>query len=300
MGPRVRGDDSAIAPVTVVDSTATQKLQKVLAQAGLGSRRDMETLIAAGRVTVNGKPVEIGVRVADTDLIRVDKRIVARRRAERLPRILLYHKPEGEIVSRDDPEQRPSVFDKLPPIRGAKWLSIGRLDYNSCGLLMFTTSGELANHFMHPRFEVEREYAVRILGEPTAEHVQQLTSGVKLEDGPAKFDSLIEQGGEGRNRWYRVVLKEGRKRIVRRLFEALGFTVSRLLRVRFGPVQLPPRLKRGMCQELAAEEVRRLLAWAGIKAAAESPTPHGDRSSRPTRSRSSATGRTRRDLSARR
>lgn len=284
----------------MVDSAATQKLQKILAQAGLGSRRDMELLIAAGRVTVNGKPAEIGLRVADDDLIRVDKRIVARKRAERLPRILLYHKPEGEIVSRDDPEQRPSVFDKLPAIRGAKWLAVGRLDYNSCGLLMFTTHGELANHFMHPRFEVEREYAVRILGEPTAGQLAQLTSGVKLEDGPAKFDSLIEQGGEGRNRWFHVVLKEGRKRVVRRAFEALGFTVSRLLRVRFGPVRLPPRLKRGMWQELEADEVRRLLEWAGIKAAVQLRAPQDSTNSRRNKSRSSVTGRTRGNFSARR
>lgn len=246
----------------------TQKLQKVLAQAGLGSRREMEAVIAAGRVTVNGKPAGIGERVSSADLVRIDKRIIRFKAPHRLPRVLLYHKPESEIVSRDDPEGRASVFDKLPPIRGARWLAIGRLDYNSCGLLIFTTSGELANRFMHPRFEVEREYAVRIIGELAPEQIRQLTSGVPLDDGEAKFESLYEQGGEASNRWYHVVLREGRKRVVRRMFEALGFTVSRLMRVRFGPVVLPPRLRRGVWRELEADEVRQLLVWAGLRSEA--------------------------------
>ncbi|MDQ3196377.1 MAG: pseudouridine synthase [Pseudomonadota bacterium] len=252
---------------TVAESRSppTQKLHKLLAQAGLGSRREMETLIAAGRVSVNGKPAGVGERVSGEDTVRVDKRIVRFKSAHRLPRVLLYHKPENEIVSRDDPEGRASVFDNLPPIRGAKWIAIGRLDYNSCGLLMFTTSGELANLFMHPRFEVEREYAVRILGELTPEHFRQLLGGVQLEDGEAKFASLFEQGGEATNRWYHVVLQEGRKRLVRRMFEALGFTVSRLMRVRFGPVVLPPRLKRCALRELETQEVQELLVWAGMR-----------------------------------
>ena len=172
---------------------------------------------------------------------------------------MLYHKPEGEIVSRDDPQGRPSVFDKLPQMQASKWIAIGRLDYNTSGLLIFTTDGELANRLMHPRFEVEREYAVRIIGRLTPEHADLLTTGVKLEDGSAKFDYLSDEGGEGTNHWYRVILKEGKNREVRRMFEAVGMTVSRLMRVRFGPINLPPRLKRGRSLELNEDEVRRLL-----------------------------------------
>jgi 23S rRNA pseudouridine2605 synthase len=237
----------------------TQKLQKLLAQAGLGSRREMEELIAAGQTTINGKVARVGDRVGPTDIVRVGKRVIHIRPAGRLPRVLLYHKPEGEIVSRDDPQGRPSVFDKLPQLRSSKWISIGRLDYNTSGLLIFTTDGELANRLMHPRFEVEREYAVRIIGRLTEEQTRALTSGVELEDGLAKFDQLSDEGGEGSNRWYRVTLKEGRNREVRRLFEAVGLMVSRLMRVRFGPINLPPRLKRGKSIELDEAETRRLL-----------------------------------------
>ncbi|HEX8873389.1 MAG TPA: pseudouridine synthase, partial [Nitrosospira sp.] len=237
----------------------TQKLHKLLAQAGLGSRREMEELIAAGQATVNGKVAQLGDRVGREDVVRVGKRVVHLKFGEHLPRVLLYHKPEGEIVSRDDPEGRPSVFDKLPQLRSSKWVSAGRLDYNTSGLLIFTTDGQLANHLTHPRFEIEREYAVRIIGRLTAEQSNALTTEVKLEDGPAKFDYLSDQGGEGSNHWYRVILKEGRNREVRRMFEAIGLTVSRLMRVRFGPINLPPRLKRGKSMELDEAEVRRLL-----------------------------------------
>lgn len=237
----------------------TQKLQKLLAQAGLGSRREMEELIAAGQATINGKVAHVGDRVGPTDIVRIGKRVIHIRPVGRLPRVLLYHKPEGEIVSRDDPQGRPSVFDKLPQLRSSKWISIGRLDYNTSGLLIFTTDGELANRLMHPRFEVEREYAVRIVGRLTEEQTQALTSGVELEDGLAKFDQLSDEGGEGSNYWYRVTLKEGRNREVRRLFEAVGLMVSRLMRVRFGPINLPPRLKRGKSIELDEAETRRLL-----------------------------------------
>jgi 23S rRNA pseudouridine2605 synthase len=181
--------------------------------------------------------------------------------------VLLYHKPEGEIVSRDDPEKRASVFDKLPKLRGQKWIAIGRLDFNTSGLLIFTTSGELANRLMHPRFEVEREYAVRVQGTMTDEQVTKvLKEGVMLEDGPVTFDKLEDQGGEGFNHWYRVMLKEGRNRIVRRTFDALGLPVSRLMRVRFGIINLPPRLKRGMTAELGEAEVAQVLEWVGIAA----------------------------------
>ena len=246
----------------------TQKLQKILAQAGLGSRRDMEELIKAGRVTVNGQVAELGARISDEDMVRVDRKNVRVRAAGKMPRIMLYHKPEGEIVSRDDPEGRASVFDRLPQMRTSKWIAIGRLDFNTSGLLIFTTSGELANHLMHPRFEVEREYAVRTLGTLTPEQLEQLTAGVELEDGTANFDTISDQGGEGINHWYRVVLREGRNREVRRMFEAVGLTVSRLMRVRFGAINLPPRLKRGQTMELDPLQVRQILKWAGIEAPA--------------------------------
>ena len=244
----------------------SEKLQKVLAQAGWGSRREMETWIRAGRVTVNGTAAQLGARVQPGDDIQVDGRPVRRRATAQLPRVLVYHKPEGEIVSRDDPQRRPSVFEKLPPIRGAKWLAVGRLDFNTGGLLLFTTSGELANRMMHPRYELEREYAVRIRGRVTPAAMEKLTRGIGLEDGQAKFDSMVEQGGEGANRWYGIVVREGRNRIVRRMFEALGITVSRLMRIRFGPIGLPPRLTRNRYTELAPEDVRRLLAAVGLPA----------------------------------
>jgi len=242
-----------------------EKLQKVLAQSGLGSRRAMEEWIIEGRVTVNGELATLGMRVVEGDLVRADRRTirVGSRVAE--TRILLYHKPEGEIVSRDDPEKRASVFDKLPRLRGQKWIAIGRLDINTSGLLIFTTSGELANRLMHPRFEFEREYAVRVQGTMTETQISRaLKQGVELEDGLVKFVKLVDQGGEGFNHWYLVVLKEGRNRVVRRTFDALGLPVSRLMRIRFGIISLPPRLKRGMVVELGRDEVERLLDWAGL------------------------------------
>jgi 23S rRNA pseudouridine2605 synthase len=242
-----------------------EKLQKVLAQAGFGSRRLMEEWIAAGRVSVNGEPATQGMRVVEGDLVKAERRTIRVGAKERAVRVLLYHKPEGEIVRRDDPEKRTSVFDKLPRLRGQKWTAIGRLDFNTSGLLIFTTSGELANRLMHPRFAVEREYAVRVQGTMTeAQMDRALRQGIELEDGPVKFEKLEDQGGEGFNHWYRVMLKEGRNRVVRRAFDALGLPVSRLMRVRFGEISLPPRLKRGMAIELSAAEVSRVLDWAGI------------------------------------
>ncbi|MGV8712041.1 MAG: 23S rRNA pseudouridine(2605) synthase RluB, partial [Nitrosomonas sp.] len=236
------------------------KLQKFLAQKGLGSRREMEALIAAGEVSVNGETAAVGDRVGIDDVVRIGKRVIRSNIKESMLKVLLYHKPEGEIVSRHDPQDRPSVFDKLPYLRSSKWIAIGRLDINTSGLLVFTTDGALANRLMHPRFEVEREYAVRILGKLTAEQMTQLTTGVELEDGMAAFSYLAEQGGEGVNQWYRVILKEGKNREVRRMFEAIGLTVSRLMRVRFGPINLPPRIKRGQWLELDEKEIRRLLS----------------------------------------
>lgn len=255
-GPGRRGRG---APSGSEQNAEPQKLQKALAQIGLASRREIEEWIVAGRVSVNGKPAHIGQRVGPQDRVRANGRQVNLRFAPRAPRVLLYHKLEGEIVSRADPEGRPTVFDRLPRIGGGRWVAIGRLDFNTEGLLLFTSSGELANRLMHPRYELEREYAVRVIGELTPEQERALREGVELEDGTASFSTLVAGGGEGTNRWYRVTLNEGRNREVRRMFEAVGVTVSRLIRVRFGPVQLPPRLKRGMCAELAEEEVQALL-----------------------------------------
>ena len=260
--PAPRGRGAGKRPDPEVETAGTsQKLHKVLALAGLGSRREIEGWIAGGRVTVNGRLAQIGQRVGQRDRIQVDGRPVRLKTARALPKVLLYHKPAGEIVSRDDPQERPSVFDRLPRLRGEKWIAVGRLDFNTEGLLVFTTSGELANRLMHPRFELDREYAVRVLGELTPAQVLQLTEGIRLPDGMAKFESLEEGGGTGANRWYRVVIREGRYREVRRMFEALGLQVSRLIRVRYGPLQLPSGLKRGSTRELEQQGVERLLAW---------------------------------------
>jgi 23S rRNA pseudouridine2605 synthase len=242
------------------------RLQKYLADAGVGSRRDMDALILAGEVRVNGLVATPGTRVVDNDLIQVGRRRLRVKEEEQvtLPKVVIYHKPEGEIVSRDDPEGRPSVFKNLPRLKGQRWVAIGRLDFNTSGLLVFTTSGELANRIAHPRFEVEREYAVRVLGELTEEQMVQSTREITLEDGPAYFDRIEDRGGEGANHWYQVILREGRNREVRRMFEALGFTVSRLMRVRFGIISLPPRLKRGQSLELTAAQTQKVLQWAGI------------------------------------
>lgn len=244
-----------------------ERLQKVLAQAGIGSRREMEEWIGNGRVTVNGTVATLGVRVSEGDRVQIDGRNVRLQlEAEQaLPRVLLYHKQEGEIVSRDDPDGRANVFDALPKLRGQKWIAIGRLDFNTSGLLVFTTSGELANRLMHPRFEVEREYAVRVQGEMTQDQMHQMIKdGIELDDGLVRFEKLSDEGGEGFNHWYRLVLKEGRNRVVRRTFEALGLPVSRLMRVRFGIINLPSRIKRGMMAELGEAEVREILEWVGL------------------------------------
>lgn len=245
------------------------KLHKVLADAGMGSRRDMEELIIAGRVSVNGEPAHIGQRILPTDQVRVNGKPIKRKLQNKPPRVLIYHKPTGEIVSHADPEGRPSVFDRLPPMKTAKWLAVGRLDFNTEGLLMLTTSGDLANRFMHPRYSVEREYAVRVVGELTEGNRQKLLKGVELEDGPANFLRIRDGGGEGTNHWYHVALAEGRNREVRRMFEAAGLMVSRLIRTRHGPIALPKGLKRGRWEELEDNEVRSLMAAVGLKAPSE-------------------------------
>jgi 23S rRNA pseudouridine2605 synthase len=270
---------------------ASEKLHKVLAGAGLGSRREMEQWIAAGRISVNGEPAGVGTRIGSADRVTVDGRPVRLKRGE-AARVLLYHKPEGEIVSRDDPEGRPAVFEKLPRLRGAKWIAVGRLDFNTSGLLVFTTSGELANRMMHPRHRIEREYAVRLLGELSEEQMQTLRSGVQLADGPAHLDSVVDAGGQGSNHWYNVVLSEGRNREVRRLFEALNLMVSRLMRVRFGPIGLPSHLKRGQTRELDEAEIARLFAALEFQPQAGAPkSPAG----RPARTAPSKPRRRRQD-----
>ncbi len=221
-------------------------------------------MIIAGRITVNRLPAEVGQKVGPGDEVRVNGKTIPLRFAQPQARVLLYHKPVGEIVSRDDPEGRPSVFANLPPVKGGRWVAVGRLDLNSEGLLLFTTSGELANRLMHPRYELEREYAVRVLGRLDAEQERRLLEGIELEDGPAKVMSIADGGGEGANHWYHVVLTEGRNREVRRLFAALGLQVSRLIRTRFGPIAMPPQLKMGMKADLPGDEMKKLLDLTGI------------------------------------
>ncbi|MGH6886855.1 MAG: 23S rRNA pseudouridine(2605) synthase RluB, partial [Geminicoccales bacterium] len=240
-----------------------ERLQKLLAAAGYGSRREIEGWIGAGRVQLNGATARLGDRARASDRIELDGKRLEVKAAPAAPRVLLYHKPDGEMVTRSDPEGRPTVFQRLPPIPGGKWVAVGRLDINTAGLLLFTDSGELANRLMHPRYEVEREYAVRVLGVLRPEERAQLLAGVALEDRMARFDRLEPSGAEeGANRWYRVSLREGRKREVRRLFEALGRKVSRLLRVRYGPVELPRDLRPGGCIELDAKSVAEIVKAA--------------------------------------
>ena len=247
------------------DDEDTVKLHKVLADVGMGSRRDMEDLIIQGRVSVNGLPAHIGQRIGPTDQVRINGKQVHRKIQTKPPRVILYHKPSGEIVSQSDPEGRPTVFDRLPKPRQGRWIAVGRLDFNTEGLLLFTTSGELANRLMHPRYGVEREYAVRILGELSQENTSQLKSGITLDDGQARFLRLSMGGGDGANRWYQVALTEGRNREVRRMFEAVGHVVSRLIRTRYGMFLLPPRLRRGKWEEVSPDGVANLMKSAGLK-----------------------------------
>jgi 23S rRNA pseudouridine2605 synthase len=243
-----------------------EKLQKILARAGLGSRRQIEAWIAEGRVQLNRAPAKLGDRAKPGDEIRLDGHVLRLDKTARggLPEVLCYHKPVGEICSRHDPEGRPTVFERLPRLRGSRWVAIGRLDLNTSGLLLFTTDGELANRLMHPAQAIEREYAVRVLGEVNGEILRRLTQGVQLEDGPARFLSISDAGGEGANHWYHVVLTEGRQREVRRLWESQGLQVSRLMRIRFGPVSLPKGLRMGHSVKLPADQVEGLIQVAGI------------------------------------
>ncbi|MFP6848761.1 MAG: pseudouridine synthase [Pseudomonas sp.] len=251
-------------------SPAGEKLQKVMARMGLASRREIEDWISAGRVKVNGAVASLGVRVDLHDAIAVDGKVIRREEAaESVRRVIIYNKPEGEICTRDDPEGRPTVFDRLPRPKDGRWINIGRLDINTTGLLMFTTDGELANRLMHPSYQMDREYAVRVRGEVDEEMIERLKAGVMLEDGPAKFTDIKEApGGEGFNHWYHCVVMEGRNREVRRLWESQGLVVSRLKRVRFGPVFITSDLTMGRWREMSQREVDILSEEVGLKSVA--------------------------------
>ncbi|HEY2566608.1 MAG TPA: pseudouridine synthase [Candidatus Aquirickettsiella sp.] len=242
-----------------------EKIQKILANLGIGSRREIERWIREGRIRINQQPAKLGDRIDLTAKIFIDdKPIPLISTSDFKRRILIYHKPEGEICARSDPEQRPTVFEHLPPLRDQRWIMIGRLDINTLGLLIFTNDGELAHRLSHPSYEIEREYAVRVLGKVDEKILQRLRKGVKLEDGMAAFTRIEERGGSGANHWYHVVLKEGRNREVRRLWESQGVSVSRLLRVRFANVSLPKDLSRGQSRELKAEEIQKLVHLVGL------------------------------------
>ncbi|CAN7591759.1 pseudouridine synthase [Acidovorax sp. LjRoot117] len=265
----------------------TPKLHKVLAQAGLGSRLEMEQLILEGRISVNNEPAHIGQRIQYGDQVKVNGKPIRYRIDPPPARVIAYHKPVGEVVTHDDPQNRPTVFRKLPRLMQGKWQSVGRLDLNTEGLLLFTSSGELANKLMHPRFGLEREYAVRVLGALSNEEKQKLLDGVRLDDGMAAFGSIEDGGGEGSNCWYRVTISEGRNREVRRMLEAVGHAVSRLIRIRYGAMVLPRGLKRGAWLELDDSDIRALVRAAsagapeGAPARAEGPAgAHGDAGSR--------------------
>jgi 23S rRNA pseudouridine2605 synthase len=239
------------------------KLHKVLAQAGLGSRLEMEALILQGRISVNNEPAHIGQRIQFGDQVKINGKPIRFRIAPPPPRVIAYHKPVGEVVTHDDPQNRPTVFRKLPRLQQGKWQSVGRLDLNTEGLLLFSSSGDLANQLMHPRFGLEREYAVRVLGALSSEEKHKLLDGVRLEDGMAQFGTIEEGGGEGSNCWYRVTISEGRNREVRRLFESVGHAVSRLIRIRYGAMVLPRGLKRGAWMELDERDIRALFQASG-------------------------------------
>jgi len=241
-----------------------ERIQKVLAGLGYGSRREIERWIEAGRVQVNGKIISLGTQVEPSDQIRVDGKPVKTTTETEITRVLAYHKPVDEICTRSDPEGRPTVFDNLPHLKSGRWIAIGRLDINSSGLMLFTNNGELANRLMHPSYQIEREYAVRVLGEVTEKMLDQLKKGVKLDDGIAKFVTICDAGGQGANHWYHVTLKEGRNREVRRIWEAVDRKVSRLHRIRYGSVSLPRSLHQGHFMELEEDATDLLLKTVGL------------------------------------
>ena len=260
-------------PPAVTD-TAAERIQKVLARAGLGSRRQIEGWITEGRIAVNGKRAVLGDKAGPKDRLELDgKPLLLNATPDQPSRVLAYHKPAGEICTRSDPEGRPTVFQSLPRLQDARWISVGRLDFNTAGLLLFTNDGELAHALMHPSREIEREYAVRVRGKANEERLTQLLKGVELEDGPARFLKITDAGGEGSNHWYHVILAEGRNREVRRLWEAVGIEVSRLIRVRFGPCELPRERRTGEHWDLTPPEIDRLRVLAGLKPLMQKPVP---------------------------
>jgi 23S rRNA pseudouridine2605 synthase len=266
---QAQAEPAAPAKRVLAPQAESPKLHKVLAQAGMGSRLEMEQLILEGRISVNNEPAHIGQRIQYGDSIKVNGKPVRVRIAPPPPRVLAYHKPAGEVVTHDDPQNRPTVFRRLPRLQQGKWQSVGRLDINTEGLLLLTSSGELANRLMHPRFGLQREYAARVLGALSNEEKKRLLEGVTLDDGPAQFASIEDGGGDGANCWYRVTIAEGRNREVRRMFEAVGHAVSRLIRIRYGAVMLPRGLRRGTWVELDARDIDRLTAAAGLPAQTE-------------------------------
>lgn len=260
------------------EAAVGERLQKVLARLGLGSRREIEEWIKEGRVTLNGQRAQLGDRCRSEDRVTVNGRpIHLDRRAEGPTRALIYHKPTGEVVTRRDPEGRPTIFTQLPRPERGRWIAVGRLDINTQGLLLVTTNGELANRLMHPSRQIERQYAVRVLGHIDDKLLERLTQGVLLEDGMARFETIEDAGGEGANHWFHVSLREGRNRIVRRLWESQGIMVSRLMRIRFAGLELPPRLKAGAHVELPAEALASLMESVGLApdSAPERPKPTG-------------------------
>ena len=263
---RSNDDSSVKAKLNVNNMGAGERIQKVLARGGVGSRREIERWIDEGRLKINGDIVKLGDRLKVGDYLQLNDRVMHWEKFAIQPtRVLLYHKPTGEVVTRRDPQGRPVVFSQLPVLETARWISVGRLDINTSGLLLVTNNGELANKLMHPSTQVEREYAVRILGNVSDDTLEKLKKGVELEDGVAKFDAIRFFGGEGANKWYHVIVSEGRNRLVRRLWEAQEVIVSRLMRVRYGPVVLPERLKTGAIYELTDKELDLLFDFAGLQ-----------------------------------
>jgi 23S rRNA pseudouridine2605 synthase len=250
-------------------------VQKVLARGGLGSRREIERWIVEGKLNINGTTVKLGDQLREGDHLQINGRVVDWQKFARQPtRVLIYNKPTGEVVTRRDPDGRPIVFKQLPKLAVGRWIAIGRLDINTQGLLLVTNNGELANRLMHPSFEVDREYAVRILGDVDDALIEKLKQGVELEDGDAHFDDVRFNGGDGANKWYHVTVKEGRNRLVRRLWESQGKTVSRLMRVRYGPIALPDNLRAQRCYELTDRELAGLLKLVDMSH--EKPVAHAN------------------------